>query len=91
MRIRAYTSVAYHNCIHSLKSCAKNLRAYIYIYIFVFDEMRDFIQANVETNVKQNEVLSKRAITGVTYLAALRHAQGAYLIALRCRELCSAV
>jgi hypothetical protein len=44
--------------------------------------MRDFIQANVETNVKQNEELSKRAIPGVTmYLAALRHAQGAYLIA----------
>jgi hypothetical protein len=38
--------------------------------------MRDFIQANVETNVKQNEELSKRAIPGVTkYLAALRHAQ----------------
>jgi hypothetical protein len=27
--------------------------------------MRDFIQANVETNVKQNEELSKRAIPGV--------------------------
>jgi hypothetical protein len=39
------------------------------------------MQANVETNVKQNEELSKRAIPGVTkYLAALRHAQGAYLI-----------
>jgi hypothetical protein len=44
--------------------------------------MRDFIQANVETNVKQNEEQSNRAITGETkYLAALRHAQGAYLIA----------
>jgi hypothetical protein len=33
--------------------------------------MRDFIQANVETNVKQNEELSKRAIPGVTkYLLA---------------------
>jgi hypothetical protein len=44
--------------------------------------MKNFIQANVETNVKQNEELSKRAIPGVTkYLAALRLAQGAYLIA----------
>jgi hypothetical protein len=49
-------------------------------YNFFFS-MRDFIQANVETNVKQNEELSKRAIPGVTkYLAALRHVQGAYLI-----------
>jgi hypothetical protein len=47
-----------------------------------FSAMRDFIQANVETNVKEKEVQSKRAIPGVTkYLAALRHAQGAYLIA----------
>jgi hypothetical protein len=47
-----------------------------------YDEMRGFIQANVETNVKQNEEQSKRAIPGVSkYFAALRHAQGAYLIA----------
>jgi hypothetical protein len=44
--------------------------------------MRDFIQANVETNVKQKEEQSKRDIPGVTKnLAALRHAQGAFLIA----------
>jgi hypothetical protein len=49
----------------------------------------DFIQASVETNVKakgrakQKREQSKRAIPGETkLLAALRRAQGAYLIAL---------
>jgi hypothetical protein len=49
---------------------------------FIFSLNERFIQANVETNVKQKEEQSKRAIPGVTkQLAALRHAQGAYLIA----------
>jgi hypothetical protein len=68
------------------------------IQAFLFSIVRDFIQAKAETNVKTKtkmkmtkEEQSKRAIPGVTkYLAALRHAQGAYLIAGRCRELCSA-
>jgi hypothetical protein len=45
-------------------------------------EMRDFVQAEVETNVNHKEEQGKGAIPGVTkYFAALRHAQGAYLIA----------
>jgi hypothetical protein len=48
----------------------------------VFVVSGDFIQAKVETIVQQREEQSKRAIPGVTkYLAALRRAQGAYLIA----------
>jgi hypothetical protein len=35
-------------------------------FVFSSKEMRDFIQANVETTVKQNEEQSKRAIPGVT-------------------------
>jgi hypothetical protein len=51
-----------------------------FINMFYPSECGD--QCKMETNVKQNEELSKRAIPGVTkYLAALRHAQGAYLIA----------
>jgi hypothetical protein len=46
--------------------------------IFLVDE---FIQAIVEKNVKQMEKQSKRAIASVTRkLAAVRHAQGGYLI-----------
>jgi Reverse transcriptase (RNA-dependent DNA polymerase) len=71
-------------CIKELNKIVRHVKSVSLPLLFpiIFFFMRDFIQANVETNLKHNEELSKRAIPGVTkYLAALRHAQGAYLIA----------
>jgi hypothetical protein len=56
---------------------------------FFLKAMGDFIQANVETSVKQNEELRKRAIPGVTkYLSALIpfSRTGSYFIFLKCER-----
>jgi hypothetical protein len=53
-----------------------------FVFTYLSFNMRDFIQAKVEANVKQKEEQSKRAIPGATkYIAALRHAHIASLIA----------
>jgi hypothetical protein len=49
----------------------RQVRLYTF-YLFIYLQLRDFIQANVETNVKQNEELSKRAIPGVNTFSVSR-------------------
>jgi hypothetical protein len=43
--------------IRTIRACRQSLSRRIHFFL----SMRDFIQANVETNVKQNEELTKRA------------------------------